>query len=59
MEVYNWIKKDLDSMIENLKADLNLIASKKRDDVWKRDHYRYTFTITSQRIYKLLNTSIT
>ena len=53
------MKEDIDGMIENLKKDLNLIAKKKRDDEWKRDHYRYTFTIAAQRIYKLLNTSIT
>jgi hypothetical protein len=59
MEIYNWLKEDLDSMIESLKKDLDLIAKKKKDDEWKRDHYRYTFTIAAQRIYKLLNTSIT
>jgi hypothetical protein len=59
MEIYNWIKKDLDNLIDNFRADMNLIASKKRDDEWKRDHYRYTFTIFAQRIYNLLNTSIT
>ncbi len=59
MEINNWLKEDIDGMIENLKKDLNLIAKKKRDDEWKRDHYRYTFTIAAQRIYKLLNTSIT
>ncbi len=59
MAVYNWLKEDLDGMIESLRKDLNLIAKKKKDDEWKRDHYRYTFTVASQRIYKLLNTSIT
>jgi hypothetical protein len=59
MEIHNWLKKDLDNMIDNFRADLNLIASKKKDDEWKRDHYRYTFTIFAQRIYNLLNTSIT
>ena len=59
MEIYNWLKEDLDSMIESLKKDLTLIANKKKDDEWKRDHYRYTFTIAAQRIYKLLNTTIT
>jgi hypothetical protein len=59
MVIYNWLKEDLDSMIESLKKDLDLIAKKKKDDEWKRDHYRYTFTVTAQRIYKLLNTSIT
>lgn len=59
MEIYNYLKKDLDNLIDNLRADLNLIASKKRDDEWKRDHYRYTFTIFVQRAYNILNTSIT
>ncbi len=59
MVTYNWLKEDLDGMIESLRKDLNLIAKKKKDDEWKRDHYRYTFTIAAQRIYKLLNTSIT
>lgn len=59
MTIYNWLKEDLDTMIGSLQKDLNLIATKKKDDEWKRDHYRYTFTIFAQRIYKLLNTSIT
>jgi hypothetical protein len=59
MEPYNYLKKDLDNLLDNLRADLNLIASKKRDDEWKRDHYRYTFTIFVQRAYNILNTSIT
>jgi hypothetical protein len=56
---YNWLKEDLDRMIESLKSDLNMIAKKNKDDEWKRDHYRYTFTVAAQRIYNLLNTSIT
>ncbi len=59
MEIFNRLKKDIDNLIDNFRADMNLIASKKRDDEWKRDHYRYTFTIFAQRIYNLLNTSIT
>ena len=59
MVVYNWLKEDFDTMIEGLQKDLDLIAAKKKDDEWKRDHYRYTFTVFAQRIYKLLNTSIT
>ncbi len=46
-------------MINKLQDDLNLIAKKNKDDEWKRDHYRYTYTVWSQRIYNLLNTSIT
>jgi hypothetical protein len=59
MEIYNWLKADLDGMIENLKNDLNLIANKKHNDEWKRDHYRYAFAVSAQRIFNLLNTSIT
>ncbi len=46
-------------MIQKLQNDLNLIANKNKDDEWKRDHFRYTYTVWSQRIYNLLNTSIT
>ena len=59
MVIYNWLKEDLDTKIGVLQKDLDLIAAKKKDDEWKRDHYRYTFTVFAQRIYKLLNTSIT
>lgn len=59
MEIFNLLKKDIDNMIDNFRADMNLIASKKRDDEWKRDHYRYTFTIFVQRFFNLLNTSVT
>lgn len=59
MVVYNWLKEDLSTMIGGLQKDLDLIAVKKKDDEWKRDHYRYIFTVFAQRIYKLLNTSIT
>lgn len=46
-------------MIKKLQDDLKLISDKNKDDEWKRDHYRYTYTVWSQRIYNLLNTSIT
>ena len=59
MVIHNWLKEDLYRMIDNLKRDLDIIAKKKKDDEWKRDHYRYSFTLAAQRIYKLLNTSIT
>ncbi|HKB84794.1 MAG TPA: hypothetical protein VKD08_01400 [Ignavibacteriaceae bacterium] len=59
MVIHNWLKEDLYGMIDNLKRDLDIIAKKKKDDEWKRDHYRYSFTLAAQRIYKLLNTSIT
>jgi len=55
----NQLKPRLDLLLEDLKNDFALIAKKKRDDEWKRDHFRYTFTIHTQRIYEMLNTSIT
>lgn len=55
----NQLKPRLDLLIEDLKNDFALIAKKKKDDEWKRDHFRYTFTIHTQRIYEMLNTSIT
>lgn len=55
----NQIKPRLDLLISDLNRDLALISRKKKDDEWKRDHYRYTFTIHVQRIYEMLNTSIT
>lgn len=55
----NYLKPRLDFLLEQLKKDFDLIAKKKKDDEWKRDHYRYTFTVHVQRIYEMLNTSIT
>ena len=55
----NQLKPRLDLLLEDLKNDFALIAKKKKDDEWKRDHFRYTFTIHTQRIYEMLNTSIT
>ena len=55
----NQLKPRFDFLVEQLKKDFELIAKKKKDDEWKRDHYRYTFTISAQRIYEMLNTSIT
>ncbi|HRP92032.1 MAG TPA: hypothetical protein PLH53_04000 [Ignavibacteriaceae bacterium] len=55
----NHLKPRLDLLIEDLKNDFALIAKKKKDDEWKRDHFRYTFTVHVQRIYEMLNTSIT
>jgi hypothetical protein len=55
----NQLKPRLDLLLEDLKNDFSLIAKKKKDDEWKRDHYRYTFTVQVQRIYEMLNTSIT
>ena len=36
-----------------------LISKKKKPDEWKRDHYRYTFAVSAQRIFTILNVSIT
>ncbi|MDP4172515.1 MAG: hypothetical protein Q8933_00990 [Bacteroidota bacterium] len=55
----NWLKERLDYELEQLKKDLKLIALKQKDEEWKRDHYRYTFTLSVQRIYSLLNSTIT
>jgi hypothetical protein len=55
----NYLKPRLDFLLEQLKKDFDLIAKKKKDDEWKRDHYRYAFTVHVQRIYEMLNTSIT
>ena len=55
----NQLKPRLDFLIELLKEDLDLIYRKRNDDEWKRDHFRYTFTIHVHRIYELLNTSVT
>ncbi|MEO8233691.1 MAG: hypothetical protein ABI638_15535 [Ignavibacteriota bacterium] len=55
----NQIKPRLDLLIEKLNNDFELISKKKKDDEWKRDHYRYSFTVHVQRIYEMLNTSIT
>ena len=55
----NQLKPRLDLLLEDLKNDFAFIAKKKKDDEWKRDHFRYTFTVHTQRIYEMLNTSIT
>ncbi len=55
----NQIKPRLDFLIELLKKDLDLICKKKKEDEWKRDHFRYAFTVHVHRIYELLNTSLT
>jgi len=55
----NQIKPRLDFLLEQLKKDFELISKKKKDDEWKRDHFRYTFTVHVHRIYELLNTSVT
>ena len=50
----NQLKPRLDLLLEVLKNDFALIAKKKKDDEWKRDHFRYTFTVHVQRIYEML-----
>ncbi len=55
----NYLIPRLENLILILSSDLRLIAKKKKDDEWKRDHYRYIFTVHAQRIYNLLNTSLT
>ncbi len=55
----NQLKPRIDILVEELKSDLKMIALKDKDDEWKRDHYRYTFTVSSQRIFALLNTGFT
>ncbi len=55
----NQIKPRLDLLLELLNKDFDLISKKKKDDEWKRDHFRYTFTVYVHRIYELLNTSVT
>ena len=55
----NYLIPRLENLILILSSDLRLIAKKKKDDEWKRDHYRYIFTVHAQRIYRLLNTSLT
>lgn len=53
--MFNWLKPRLDNIIILLQKDLDLISKKRKDDEWKRDHYRYTFTVAAQRMYELLN----
>ncbi len=55
----NYLIPRLENLIAILSKDFRLIAKKKKDDEWKRDHYRYIFTVHAQRIYSLLNTSLT
>lgn len=55
----NYLKPRIDNVIEILRKDCDLIAQKNKDDDWKRDHYRYTFTVAAQRMYDMLNSNIT
>ncbi len=55
----NWIIPRLEFFLSEIKMDFNIISKKNKNDEWKRDHYRYAFTVRAQGIFKLLNTSIT
>jgi hypothetical protein len=55
----NWLKYRLDDLILGLRKDLDLISKKKKPEEWKRDHYRYAFAVSAQRIFTILNVSIT
>ncbi len=57
--MHNYLQPRLNILINELRKNFDLIASKNKDEEWKRDNYRYTFTVSVQRIYKLLNTSLT
>lgn len=57
--MHNYLKPRIDNIIIILKNDLDLIAGKRKDDEWKRDQYRYTFTLAVQRMYDLLNSNLT
>jgi len=57
--LHNYLQPRLNILINELRKNFDLIASKNKDEEWKRDNYRYTFTVSVQRIYKLLNTSLT
>ncbi|MGE5679869.1 MAG: hypothetical protein ACM34K_03210 [Bacillota bacterium] len=55
----NWLKQRLDFELDQLRSDLKLISLKQKDEEWKRDHYRYAFTLSAQKIYQLLDSTIT
>jgi hypothetical protein len=55
--MHNWLKKDLDYLIASYQKDIELISKKKKDEEWKRDHYRYISAVHFQRILNNLNTN--
>lgn len=55
----NYLKPRIENIIEILKRDFDMIAKKKKNDEWKRDHYRYAFTLAAQRMYDMLNSNLT
>lgn len=55
----NYLKPRIDNIIEILRRDFDMIAKKEKDDEWKRDHYRYAFTLAAQRMYDMLNSNLT
>jgi uncharacterized protein YutE (UPF0331/DUF86 family) len=57
--INNYLYPRVENIIEVLRKDFKLIASKRKDDEWKRDHYRYAFTISAQRMFDLLNSQLT
>ena len=54
----DYLAQDLEYFLGKLKADIDLISDKKKEEEWKRDHYRYAFIVTSQRIFNTLNTAL-
>lgn len=57
--MFNYLLPRLENIIEVLRKDFLLIAKKKKEDEWKRDHYRYAFTVAAQRMYNLLEEQLT
>lgn len=55
----NWIKQGLDYEFDELRQNLKMIALKDKEEEWKRDHYRHTVAVAVQRIFRLLNSTIT
>ncbi len=54
----DYLAQDLEYFLGRLQQDINLISAKKKEEEWKRDHYRYAFILSSQRILNTLNTSL-
>lgn len=57
--MFNYLLPRLENVIVILSKDFLLIARKEKDDEWKRDHYRYAFTVAAQRMYSLLDEQLT
>lgn len=54
----DYLGQDLEYFLNKLKEDIELISAKNKEEEWKRDHYRYSFIISSQRILNTLNTAL-